>query len=148
MCFLPFRRMFPTVKIRLRGLCPRSAYLVYMDLIPYDDKRYRYVYHSSQWMVAGAGDPPPAASVAGCLFGALPTAAHPNTFVHGDSPASGQMWTAQGVVSFDKLKLTNNRSSVASAARLGQVNNLAHTIASNYLQHFYSFQPTKLLLAA
>ncbi len=24
----------------------------------------------------------------------------------------------------------------------------AHIIASNYLQHFYSFQPTKLLLAA
>ena len=51
--------MFPTLKVRLRGLDPASQYIVYMDLIPYDDKRYRYVYHSSQWMVAGAGDPPP-----------------------------------------------------------------------------------------
>ena len=51
--------MFPTLKVRLRGLDPVSQYVVYMDLIPYDDKRYRYVYHSSQWMVAGAGDPPP-----------------------------------------------------------------------------------------
>ena len=51
--------MFPTLKVRLRGLDPVSQYIVYMDLIPYDDKRYRYVYHSSQWMVAGAGDPPP-----------------------------------------------------------------------------------------
>ena len=50
--------MFPTLKVRLRGLDPRSQYIVYMDLIPYDDKRYRYVYHSSQWMVAGAGAPP------------------------------------------------------------------------------------------
>jgi hypothetical protein len=49
--------MFPTLKVRLRGLRPQDTYLVYMDLIPYDDKRYRYVYHSSQWMVAGAGDP-------------------------------------------------------------------------------------------
>lgn len=52
--------------------------------------------YSSQWMVAGAGDPQPS----------------PSTFVHGDSPASGNMWESQGVISFDKLKLTNNRSSI------------------------------------
>ena len=48
---------------------------------------------SSQWMVAGSGDPP---------------LGH-NLYVHPDSPATGQLWMAQGVVAFDKLKLTNNR---------------------------------------
>jgi hypothetical protein len=44
-------------------------------------------------MVAGSGDPP------------LPH----NLYVHPDSPATGQLWMAQGVIAFDKLKLTNNR---------------------------------------
>ncbi|XP_068085213.1 T-box transcription factor TBX15 [Anabrus simplex] len=87
------RRMFPTVKVRLSGLDPAASYIVFLDIVPVDDKRYRYVYHSSQWMVAGSGDPP------------LPH----NVYVHPDSPATGQLWMAQGVVAFDKLKLTNNR---------------------------------------
>ncbi|KAJ4429496.1 hypothetical protein ANN_21665 [Periplaneta americana] len=91
--------MFPTVKVRLSGLEPAASYIVFLDIVPVDDKRYRYVYHrqvyyySSQWMVAGSGDPP------------LPH----NLYVHPDSPATGQLWMAQGVVAFDKLKLTNNR---------------------------------------
>ena len=52
---------------------------------------------SSQWMVAGAGDPPP----------------NPNTFLHGDSPSTGSNWNStQNVISFDKMKLTNNRASI------------------------------------
>jgi hypothetical protein len=50
-------------------------------------------YCSSQWMVAGSGDSP----------------LNHNLYVHPDSPATGQLWMAQGVVAFDKLKLTNNR---------------------------------------
>lgn len=87
------RRMFPTVKVRLSGLDPSATYIVFLDIVPLDDKRYRYVYHSSQWMVAGSGDPP----------------LSPSVYVHPDSPATGQLWMAQGVVAFDKLKLTNNR---------------------------------------
>ncbi|XP_071446203.1 T-box transcription factor TBX18-like [Hetaerina americana] len=87
------RRMFPTVKVRISGLDPEASYILFLDVVPVDDKRYRYVYHSSQWMVAGPGDPPSSARL----------------FVHPDSPAPGQLWMAQGVVSFDKLKLTNNR---------------------------------------
>ncbi len=48
---------------------------------------------SSQWMIAGAGDPLP----------------EPNSFLHGESPSSGQSWMSQGTIAFDKLKLTNNR---------------------------------------
>ncbi|KAG2468138.1 TBX18 factor, partial [Polypterus senegalus] len=50
-----------------------------------------YVYHSSKWMVAGNADSP------------VP----PRVYIHPDSPASGETWMRQ-VVSFDKLKLTNN----------------------------------------
>jgi hypothetical protein len=44
-------------------------------------------------MIAGAGDPLP----------------EPNSFLHGESPSSGQSWMSQGAIAFDKLKLTNNR---------------------------------------
>ena len=56
-----------------------------------DDKRYRYAFHSSSWLVAGKADPE------------MPGRIH----VHPDSPARGAMWMKQ-IVSFDKLKLTNN----------------------------------------
>lgn len=49
------------------------------------------MYHSSKWMVAGNADSP------------VP----PRAYVHPDSLASGDTWMRQ-VVSFDKLKLTNN----------------------------------------
>ncbi|XP_029417583.1 T-box transcription factor TBX18 isoform X2 [Nannospalax galili] len=54
-------------------------------------KAGRYVYHSSKWMVAGNADSP------------VP----PRVYIHPDSPASGETWMRQ-VISFDKLKLTNN----------------------------------------
>ena len=62
-----------------------------MDFVPIDDKRYRYAFHSSKWLVAGKADP------------AVPGRVH----VHPDSPNTGAHWMKQAV-SFDKLKLTNN----------------------------------------
>jgi len=47
---------------------------------------------SSSWVVAGKSDPN----------------SPPRIHVHPDSPAKGSQWTKQ-VVSFDKLKLTNNQ---------------------------------------
>ncbi|KAK3084510.1 hypothetical protein FSP39_014583 [Pinctada imbricata] len=85
------RRMFPTFQVRLYGLDPMADYMVMMDFVPCDDKRYRYSFHSSSWVVAGKADPH------------MPGRIH----VHPDSPAKGSQWMKQ-VVSFDKLKLTNN----------------------------------------
>uniref|UniRef100_A0A8C7XXQ0 T-box transcription factor 18 n=1 Tax=Oryzias sinensis TaxID=183150 RepID=A0A8C7XXQ0_9TELE len=85
------RRMFPAMRVKITGLDPHQQYYVAMDIIPVDNKRYRYVYHSSKWMVAGNADSP------------VP----PRVYIHPDSPASGETWMRQ-VVSFDKLKLTNN----------------------------------------
>ncbi|KAG7463544.1 hypothetical protein MATL_G00177750 [Megalops atlanticus] len=85
------RRMFPAMRVKILGLDPRQQYYISMDIVPVDSKRYRYVYHSSKWMVAGNADSP------------VP----PRVYIHPDSLASGDTWMRQ-VVSFDKLKLTNN----------------------------------------
>lgn len=38
------RRMFPVVKVRLRGLDPEKTYAVFLDMVAVDTRRYRYVY--------------------------------------------------------------------------------------------------------
>ena len=77
--------------MRLQGLDPTAKYILMMDFIPVDDKRYRYAFHSSKWLVAGKAD------------SSVPGRVH----IHPDSPCTGQQWMKQ-IVSFDKLKLTNN----------------------------------------
>ncbi|XP_078066565.1 T-box transcription factor TBX22-like [Mustelus asterias] len=86
------RRMFPAVRVKIKGLAPAKQYYIAMDIIPVDSKRYRYVYHSSQWMVAGNTEQ---------------SSLTPRLYLHPDSPASGESWMKQ-VVSFDRVKLTNN----------------------------------------
>ncbi|KFO34829.1 Septin-5 [Fukomys damarensis] len=85
------QRMFPTFQVKLFGMDPMADYMLLMDFVPVDDKRYRYAFHSSSWLVAGKADP------------ATPGRVH----YHPDSPAKGAQWMKQ-IVSFDKLKLTNN----------------------------------------
>ncbi|XP_069486174.1 T-box transcription factor TBX1-like [Ambystoma mexicanum] len=85
------RRMFPTFQVKIFGMDPMAEYALLMDFVPLDDKRYRYAFHNSSWLVAGKADP------------ATPGRVH----FHPDSPAKGGQWMRQ-IVSFDKLKLTNN----------------------------------------
>ncbi|KAG6934341.1 T-box 22 [Chelydra serpentina] len=86
------RRMFPSVRVKVKGLEPAKQYYVAIDVVPVDSKRYRYVYHSSQWMVAGNTDH-------SCIT--------PRLYIHPDSPCSGETWMRQ-IISFDRVKLTNN----------------------------------------
>ncbi|NXW57135.1 TBX22 factor, partial [Eurystomus gularis] len=86
------RRMFPSVRVKVRGLEPLKQYYIAIDVVPVDSKRYRYVYHSSQWMVAGNTDH-------SCIT--------PRLYIHPDSPCSGETWMRQ-IISFDRVKLTNN----------------------------------------
>lgn len=86
-----FRRMFPTFRVSFTGIDPEWRYMVLMDIVPVDNKRYRYAYHRSSWLVAGKADPP------------LPT----RLYMHPDSPFTGEQLQKQ-TVSFEKLKLTNN----------------------------------------
>ncbi|XP_033970366.1 T-box transcription factor TBX1-A [Trematomus bernacchii] len=85
------RRMFPTFQVQISGMDPTAEYVLLMDFIPVDDKRYRYAFHSSSWLVAGRADV------------IAPSRMH----FHPDSPACGAQWMKQ-TVSFDTLKLTNN----------------------------------------
>ncbi|XP_058129065.1 T-box transcription factor TBX5 [Anopheles ziemanni] len=86
------RRMFPTFQVKVVGLDLAAEYLMIMDFVPLDDKRYRYAFHTSSWVVAGKADP----------------ISPPRISVHPDSPATGATWMKQ-TISFDKLKLTNNQ---------------------------------------
>lgn len=56
------------------------------------EENNNYIIYSSSWVVAGKADPN------------MP----PRIHVHPDSPARGSQWMKQ-IVSFDKLKLTNNQ---------------------------------------
>ncbi|CAN8001308.1 unnamed protein product [Ixodes pacificus] len=85
------RRMFPTLRVSFNGLQPEGRYVVLLDIVPVDNKRYRYAYHRSSWLVAGKADPP-----------------SPGRFyAHPDCPFTGDQLRKQ-VVSFEKVKLTNN----------------------------------------
>lgn len=109
LCFfssLSCRRMFPTVRVSfsgpLRFTQPADRYAVLMDIVPTDARRYRYAYHRSAWLVAGKADPPPP----------------PRLYAHPDSPISVDVLRKQ-VVSFEKVKLTNNEMD-----KSGQVNTI------------------------
>lgn len=52
------RRMFPTIRVSFSGVDPEAKFIVLMDIVPVDNKRYRYAYHRSSWLVAGKADPP------------------------------------------------------------------------------------------
>ena len=86
-----YRRMFPALRVSFIGLDPQAKYIATMDAVLVDNKRYRYAYHRSAWLVAGKADPP------------LPS----RTYVHPDTPLSGEQLLKQAL-SFDKVKLTNN----------------------------------------
>jgi len=45
--------MFPTVRASFSGVEANARYAVLMDIVPVDNKRYRYAYHRSSWLVAG-----------------------------------------------------------------------------------------------
>ncbi|KAI9575514.1 hypothetical protein GQX74_015690 [Glossina fuscipes] len=85
------KQMFPQMKFRVSGLDAKAKYILLLDIVAADD--YRYKFHNSRWMIAGKADPE------------MPK----RMYIHPDSPTTGEQWM-QKVVSFHKLKLTNNIS--------------------------------------
>ncbi|XP_036393330.1 T-box transcription factor TBX4 [Megalops cyprinoides] len=83
------RRMFPSYKVKVMGMNPKTKYILLVDIVPADEHRYKFC--DNKWMVAGKAEP------------AMPG----RLYVHPDSPATGAHWMRQ-LVSFQKLKLTNN----------------------------------------
>ncbi|CAH8589559.1 unnamed protein product [Heterobilharzia americana] len=85
------RRMFPPFKVKINGLEKRAKYIVLMDIVALDDCRYKF--QNNLWTVAGKADPE------------MPK----RMYIHPDSPSTGEQWM-QKIISFHKLKLTNNIS--------------------------------------
>lgn len=54
-----FRRMFPTMKISVSGCECDALYYVFLDVVPVDNRRYRYIYNKSSWLTAGKAEPAP-----------------------------------------------------------------------------------------
>lgn len=85
------RRMFPYCRYRLTGLDPEQLYSLVLSIVPSDQKKYRW--STSKWEVTG-----PAEYQGQGLIRA---------YSHHYSPCIGAEWM-NGLVSFYKLKLTNN----------------------------------------
>ncbi|KAL7062215.1 hypothetical protein AAHC03_01708 [Spirometra sp. Aus1] len=83
--------MFPPFKVKVSGLEKHTRYIMLLDVVSSDDCRYKF--HNNQWLVAGKADPE------------MPK----RMYIHPDSPATGEQWS-QKIISFHKLKLTNNIS--------------------------------------
>ncbi|XP_017590226.1 PREDICTED: T-box transcription factor TBX1 [Corvus brachyrhynchos] len=128
------RRMFPTFQVKIFGMDPMADYMLLMDFVPVDDKRYRQFHRrpdkilyplrsnsgcgkelvslvaigsgsdgEAVFLPRWAGASVPARVLRGPADPATPGRVH----YHPDSPAKGAQWMKQ-IVSFDKLKLTNN----------------------------------------
>ena len=85
--------MFPTVRISFRNVADIGKFMVVLDIVPCDNKRYRYAYHRSSWLVAGKADPAPPHRL----------------YSHPDGPFSVEQLRKQ-VITFEKVKVTNNEA--------------------------------------
>jgi len=121
-CVTWYRRLFPTVRVRVGGLMTSRNYVLLVDVVPVDECRYRYEY--STWFVSEADhsrrteqddtrvtrNSKQAAVIHGQTQSRAIQAqvARPRCYVHPDSPTTGDYWMKQSVISFHRLKLTNN----------------------------------------
>ena len=101
--------MFPPFKVKVSGLDKRAKYILLVDIVAVDDCRYKF--HNSRWMVSGKADPE------------MPK----RMYIHPDSPSTGEQWMNK-IVSFHKLKLTNNISD-----KHGFVSSLIYPAAETYI---------------
>jgi len=97
--------MFPPLRVRLSGLndddSANCSYDVILDILPVDSHRYRYAYHRSSWVVSDRA--PADATEAPARADLMRSYRHP------DGPFSASQ-LMQRAISFDRVKLTNNRS--------------------------------------
>ncbi|EPB68103.1 T-box [Ancylostoma ceylanicum] len=113
--------MFPTVKVSISNIDIEGLYYIFLDVIPVDNKRYRYIYNKSAWLTAGKAEPAPKNRL----------------YLHPDSPYTGEQLLKQ-VVSFEKAKLTNNEIDKAGHLILNSMHKYQpriHIVRRNKGQH-------------
>ncbi|OQV24895.1 putative Brachyury protein-like protein [Hypsibius exemplaris] len=85
------RKLFPVMRVRIRGLDPTRMYSVAMEFGQVGTNRYKY--NEGGWQSAGKAEVQPLTS----------------TYVHHKSPNYGKFWT-NGYVDFSKIKVSNKQS--------------------------------------
>ena len=82
------RRLFPKLSCSVTGLKPSAQYVLLVDIVPADNRRYRYCSQQEKWVGAGHArhDPPK------------------QVYIHPASPQTGEHWM-DGEISFHKLKV-------------------------------------------
>lgn len=83
--------MFPSFKVRIKGLDPTAKYVLLLDIVLSNENRYKY-YHN-QWIKSGKAE--------------ISQHLH-SPFIHPDSPTTGEEWMSKSI-SFHKIKLSNTR---------------------------------------
>ena len=89
-CFC-YRRMFPSPVVSVSGLDPDAAYSLKMEIIPADNKRYKYL--QTEWVPVGRAEKKQVY----------------REYTHPDSPNTGSFWMEKHI-HFKVIKLTNNKS--------------------------------------
>jgi hypothetical protein len=46
--------MFPVIRVSISGLEPNTKYLIFVDIVPCDD--YKYKFHNNEWVLSGKGE--------------------------------------------------------------------------------------------
>ena len=77
--------------LSIKGLHPTAVYSIYLDIVPTDDRRYKFM--QTEWVAVGKADKK-------FVYKEYP---------HPDCPNTGSHWMEKPV-SFKMLKLTNNQS--------------------------------------
>ena len=118
------RRMFPHIRVNLSGLSSHTKYKLAIDIVPFDDNRYKY--HNGEWVVSGKGET------------SFPSVdGNPRGYIHpdcADGSLTGNQWMKQ-IVSFHKLKLTNNPFDKAGHIVLNSM--------QKYMPRFHLFDENK-----
>ena len=90
------RRMFPTSEISVSGLDPDASYTLTMEILPVDNKRYKFL--KNGWTEVGRVENRPTVC---------------QEYAHPDSPSTGAFWMKKPI-NFKGIKLTNSKSATKS----------------------------------
>ncbi|XP_045190901.1 T-box transcription factor T homolog [Mercenaria mercenaria] len=96
------RRMFPHIILSMEGLNPQKLYSVILEIVPADQRRYKFIHN--QWMPMGMADPGPR----------IQPVTHP------DSSNVGSFWM-RNRTSFSKVRLTNSKDSSVKECSDGNI---------------------------
>ena len=86
--------MFPSPVLSLSGLDPDATYSLKMEILPADNKRYKFL--QTEWVPVGRAEK---------------KQVH-REYTHPDSPNTGSFWMDKQI-HFKVIKLTNNKSTTS-----------------------------------